>query len=191
MVLNLVQPEARHPRQAFSRLPSSALRLVYRSDVINDVGKDIIRFIMLTRRNDMTLDFDFAKVKEQSKDNPVFYVQYAHARCCSVLRKAEEVFGKIEPTIPDLSNTKLLELVIKLCCYQQIIETAVKNYEPHLLIFYIIEVASQFHSIWNSGFKFVDSDKQKTEQNLAIIFAVKTVISSVLNVCNIAAMDKM
>jgi arginyl-tRNA synthetase len=146
---------------------------------------------MLTRKNDTILNFDFEKVKEQSKDNPVFYVQYAHARCCSVIRKAEETFGKIEPSIANLSNPQLRELAIKLSFYSQIIDTAVKNYEPHLLISYIIEVASQFHSIWNSGFKFVDSDIEKTKQNLAFIFGVKNIISSVLNVCNIMSMEKM
>ena len=161
------------------------------SDVLSEVDPDIIRFMMLTRRNDTILNFDFEKVKEQSKDNPVFYVQYANARCASVFRKATEQFGQIESTTADLSNPQLRELAIKLCYYPEIVNTAVKNYEPHLLISYIVEVASQFHSIWNSGFKFVDTDIEQTKKNLVLIFAVKNVIMSVLDVCNIKPLDKM
>ncbi len=161
------------------------------SDVLDEVDSDIIRFMMLTRKNDTILNFDFEKVKEQSKDNPVFYVQYVFARCSSVERKIIETFGKIDHTIPNLANDQLRELAIKLSYYPQVISTAIKNYEPHLLIFYIIDVASQFHSIWNSGFKFVDTDKEKTKQNLAFILAVKKIISSVLDICNIKPLEEM
>ncbi len=162
------------------------------SDVLQEVDVDIIRFMMLTRKNDTILNFDFEKVKEQSKDNPVFYVQYAHARCCSIIAKANEKFGNIQPQTPDLTDNNLRQLVINLANYPQIIKTAVSKYEPHLLMFYIIDIASKFHSIWNNGLRFVDeNDIKKTGQNLSVILAVKSIIGSTLNVCNIEPLDKM
>ncbi|RZV98601.1 MAG: arginine--tRNA ligase, partial [Rhodobacteraceae bacterium] len=119
-------------------------------DVVDEVGPDVTRFHMLTRKNDAPLDFDFARVTEQSKDNPVFYVQYAHARVRSVMRKAEEMHL-------DWSDNAKLEdeaeftVARKIAEWPRLVEIAARNHEPHRVAFYLYELASDFHTLWNRG----------------------------------------
>jgi arginyl-tRNA synthetase len=165
-------------------------------DVVDEVGKDIVRFMMLTRRNDQTIDFDFKKVVEQSRDNMVWYVQYAHARAQSVLRRARS-----EDTVSDLTAAALaaadlsplvdsseLALIRLLAGWPRLIESAAEAHEPHRVAFYLYEIASQFHSLWNkgkedAGLRFVLADDAKTTlARLALVEAVGFVIASGLGV---------
>src|SRR4029077_21277200 len=122
-------------------------------------GKDVFRFIMLTRRNDQTLEFDFAKVTEQSKDNPVFYVQYAHARAASVMRHAAEQFAGddlsdaalAEAPLDPLSDPTELALIRELAGWPRGVESAAEAQEPHRIAFYLQDVAASFHALWNKG----------------------------------------
>jgi arginyl-tRNA synthetase len=169
-------------------------------DVVDEVGKDIVRFMMLTRKNDQTLDFDFAKVIDQSRDNMVWYVQYAHARAQSVLRRA-----RAEDTVSDLSDAALagadltalidaseLALIRLLAGWPRLIESAAEAHEPHRLAFYLYEIAAQFHSLWNKGkddpgLRFVLADDAKTTlARLALVQAVGFVIASGLDVFGVA-----
>jgi len=169
-------------------------------DVVDEVGKDIVRFMMLTRKNDQTLDFDFAKVVDQSRDNMVWYVQYAHARAQSVLRRARS-----EDTVSDLSTEALaaadltpltdpteMALIRLLAGWPRLIESAAEAHEPHRLAFYLGEIAAQFHSLWNKGkdepgLRFVLADDAKTTlARLALVQAVGFVIASGLDVFGVA-----
>ncbi len=135
------------------KMSKRAGNFVTLGDVVDEVGKDVVRFMMLTRKSDSQLDFDFAKVKEQSKDNPVFYVQYAHARICSAQRKAEEAFDGALP----LGNPHLLAdseeaaMVKLLWQWPRTVESAALAHEPHRIAFYLGEVAASFHSLYNRG----------------------------------------
>ncbi len=122
------------------------------ADVVNEVGKDVVRFTMLTRKADAQMDFDFAKVVEASKDNPVFYVQYAHARICSTLRRAEAEAG----FAPDGAHANLLEteeraLIREAANFPRIVEAAAKAGEPHRIAFFLGDLAAAFHAYWNLG----------------------------------------
>jgi arginyl-tRNA synthetase len=169
-------------------------------DVVDQVGKDIVRFMMLTRKNDQTLDFDFAKVIDQSRDNVVWYVQYAHARAQSVLRRA-----RAEDTASDLGDAALVAadlsplvdpsevaLIRLLAGWPRLIESAAEAHEPHRLAFYLYEIAAQFHSLWNkgkddAGLRFVLADEPKTTlARLALVQAVAFVIASGLDVFGVA-----
>ena len=167
-------------------------------DVIDAVGADVIRFIMLTRRNDQTLDFDFTKVTEQSRDNPVFYVQYAHARACSVIRQFEK-----NATLPERANLDLLidpaelDLVKLLVGWPKLVESAASAFEPHRIAFYLVDLASSFHSLWNAGrsnpaLRFiVDEDKATTAARMQLVKATSLVICTGLNVLSIKALEEM
>ena len=165
-------------------------------EVVDQVGKDIVRFMMLTRKNDQTLDFDFAKVVDQSRDNMVWYVQYAHARAQSVLRRARS-----EDTVSDLTASALVAaelsplvdpsevaLIRLLAGWPRLIESAAEAHEPHRVAFYLYEIAAQFHSLWNkgkedAGLRFVLADDAKTTlARLALVEAVGFVIASGLGV---------
>jgi len=169
-------------------------------EVVEEVGKDIVRFMMLTRKNDQTLDFDFAKVVDQSRDNMVWYVQYAHARAQSVLRRA-----RAEDTASDLSTEALaaadlsplvdpaeMALIRLLAGWPRLIESAAEAHEPHRLAFYLSEIAAQFHSLWNKGkdepgLRFVLADDAKTTlARLALVQATAHVIASGLDVFGVA-----
>ena len=121
-------------------------------DLVEQVGPDVTRFVMLTRKNDAPLDFDFAKVQEQSKDNPVFYVQYAHARISSVLRKTSAV-GIVSSSndLKSLRHMGEMTLVKKLAEWPRLLELAAKHNEPHRIAFYLYELAGDFHALWNIG----------------------------------------
>ena len=174
-------------------------------DVVTAVGKDVIRFIMLTRKNDQVLEFDFDKVVEQSRDNPVFYVQYAHARCCSVLRNANigNTGGSFEKSNFCSNNLSLLtdenELnVIKILTnWPRIIQGAAKAHEPHRIAFYLSDLAAAFHSLWNKGKEdeklrfIVEDDKELSFARLSLIKAIAIVIASGLEVIGIEAVEEL
>ena len=161
-------------------------------DVVDEVGRDPIRFMMLYRKNDAPLDFDFAKVTEQSKDNPVFYVQYASARCHSVFRQAGEQLGIGMPVARETlaANIHLLTdegeigLIRKLSEYPRVIEQIAVSLEPHRLAFYLYELASALHAHWNrgndeTGLRFVKvNDPELTLARLGLVQAVADTLSS-------------
>ncbi len=167
-------------------------------DVVDMVGPDVTRFVMLTRKNDAPLDFDVEKVLEQSKDNPVFYVQYAHARIQSVLRKADEL-GLNQPTddLSNLADPAELALIAKLAEYPRLIEIAADANEPHRVAFYLYDLASAFHALWNKGnaephLRFVqEDDPATTSAKLALIRAVAIVISNGLGILGVVPVEKM
>jgi arginyl-tRNA synthetase len=175
-------------------------------DVIEQVGKDVVRFIMLTRRNDQTLDFDFAKVTEQSKDNPVFYVQYAHARCRSVLRHAATALPHVDQTPASLAaaaNLNRLDaeeemaLAKRMATWPRLVESAADAHEPHRVAFYLYDLASDFHALWNRGrddtsLRFlIEGDEEVTVARLALLSAVSTVIASGLKVMGVEPAEEL
>jgi len=187
------------------RMSKRAGNFVTLRDVIERVGKDVVRFVMLTRRNDQTLDFDFAKVVEQSKDNPVFYVQYAHARARSVMRLAAQHFGTDELKPATLAHGPLtmledadeIALVRQLAQWPRTIEGAAQMHEPHRIAFYLQEVAASFHALWNkgntdAGLRFVvESQRELTRARLALVQAVAFVIASGLKVIGVTPAEEL
>ncbi len=167
------------------------------ADVIDEVGKDVVRFIMLTKRSDSQLDFDFAKVVEQSRDNPVFYVQYGHARIASLGRKAAEA-GILLPA-PDLQllDADDLALVKIAAQWPRIVEQAAQTREPHRIAFYLNDLAAAFHTQWNAGNddparRFVRADAPAlTAARLALAGAVAQVIRNGLGVMGVDAADEL
>ncbi len=173
-------------------------------DVVDEVGRDPVRFMMLYRKNSEPLDFDFAKVTEQSKDNPVFYVQYAHARCKSVFRQANEAFSDLDVTTDTLvsgasliSDVNELQLIAKLAEYPRLIESAALNHEPHRLAFYLYDLASSFHGHWNKGkdqpeLRFVnDKNRELSVARLGLVNAVANVLKSGLTLLGADAPEEM
>jgi arginyl-tRNA synthetase len=167
------------------------------ADVVEEVGKDVVRFIMLTKRSDSQLDFDFAKVVEQSRDNPVFYVQYAHARTASLARKAAEA-GTMLPA-PDLALLDEADLaVIKVASlWPRVVEQAAATREPHRIAFYLGDLAAAFHTQWNMGNddparRFVIADNPGlTAARLALAGAIGQVIRNGLAVMGVTAADEL
>ncbi|MCZ8544783.1 arginine--tRNA ligase [Mesorhizobium qingshengii] len=173
-------------------------------EVVEEVGRDAIRFMMLYRKNDAPLDFDFAKVTEQSKDNPVFYVQYASARCHSVFRQASEQLGEanfdrasLAGAVTSLTDEGEIGLIRKLAEYPRLIESAALALEPHRLAFYLYDLASSFHGHWNRGtdnpdLRFVKvNDRQLTHARLGLVQAVSDVLTSGLTLIGAAAPTEM
>jgi len=174
-------------------------------EVVEEVGKDVFRFIMLTRKNDMPLDFDFAKVTEQSKDNPVFYVQYAHARARSAIRKASaempEAYAASKQLTPELlarlSHPQELALIQLMCGWPRLIESAALAMEPHRIAFYVQELAAAFHGFWalgneDIGLRFlVKDDINTTAARVALAQAVSLVIASGLMVLGVEPVEEM
>ena len=167
-------------------------------DVVEMVGADVTRFHMLTRKNDAPLDFDVDKVREQSKDNPVWYVQYAHARIHSVLRKAAE--ADMHPDTAQLTaiaDPAELALAAKLAEYPRMIEAAAATHEPHRIAFYLYDLASDFHALWNKGNAephlrfFQEDDPSATSGKLCLISAVAIVISNGLGILGVKPVEKM
>ncbi|MEL0012590.1 MAG: DALR anticodon-binding domain-containing protein, partial [Alphaproteobacteria bacterium] len=128
-------------------------------DLVDAVGKNVVRFIMLTRKNDAPLDFDLVKVREQSRDNPVFYVQYAHARCHSVARIATEAFpgmnfdtsSLMEADLDRLTDSDEIALIRALAAWPRTVEGAAELHEPHRIAFYLYELAAAFHALWSKA----------------------------------------
>ncbi|MCZ8183465.1 MAG: arginine--tRNA ligase [Beijerinckiaceae bacterium] len=175
-------------------------------DVIDEVGRDAIRFMMLDRKNDAELEFDLAKVIEQSKDNPVFYVQYAHARCASVLdRQARTAFDSNPISVSEIHGADLSvlrdegerALMRMIAQYPRLIEQAASTREPHRVVFYLYDLASAFHGLWNRGkdlpdLRFINNDDRKgTMARLALVTAVRIVIANGLRLLGVSAPDEM
>ncbi|MCG6122790.1 MAG: arginine--tRNA ligase [Microvirga sp.] len=174
-------------------------------EVVDEVGRDAVRFMMLFRKNDAPLDFDLAKVVEQSKDNPVFYVQYAHARCASIFRQAGEAFPGADfstaalasATTDQAADEAEIELLRKIAQYPRVVEAAAKAHEPHRIAFYVHELASQLHQFWSKGkdlpqLRFVNqTDEKSTRARLGLAHAVRCVIASGLGILGVTAPDEM
>jgi len=168
------------------------------ADVVEEVGKDVVRFMMLTRRADAPLDFDFMKVVEASKDNPVFYVQYAHARISSLKRKAADA-GVDFATEADLSllDDEELALVKRAAQYPRVLEGAALAHEPHRIAFYLYDLAAEFHALWNRGNDdpqrrfLLENNPQLSRARLELAFGVGQIIRSGLALMGVAAAEEM
>ena len=172
-------------------------------DVVEEAGADVTRFIMLTRKNDAALDFDFAKVLEQSKDNPVWYVQYASARVHSVLRRAAESGIDVGDSALAAANLSILahsaelDLARKVAEWPRLVEHAARAHEPHRIAFFLYEIASDLHSLWNRGnddpsLRFVqDGDPATSQAKIALVRAVGVVISSGLAILGVTPVKEM
>ncbi len=172
-------------------------------DVVDQVGADVTRFVMLTRKNDAPLDFDFDKVLEQSKENPVFYVQYAHARVCSVLRKAAEMgvdtadAALAAQDLSMISDPAEVGVMKKMAEWPRVVEIAAQTGEPHRVAFYLYDLASDLHALWNrgndqSGLRFLhDGDTSRTSAKIALPRAVAVVISAGLGILGVKPLEEM
>jgi len=173
-------------------------------DVTNEVGKDIVRFMMLTRKNDALLDFDIKKVKEQSKDNPIFYVQYAFVRTISILDNCKklipEAYDKLllnESNLSLLSSEEEIHIIKLLASWPKVLEGAAKHFEPHRIAFYLLNLAAKFHALWNFGkenndYRFLVEDNiDLTAARLSLAKSIQKVIKSGFDIIGIEAMTKM
>lgn len=168
------------------------------ADVVSEVGKDVVRFMMLTRRADAPLDFDFVKVVEASKDNPVFYVQYAHARISSLKRKAADAGVELQSDA-DLSllDEEELALVKRAAQYPRELESAAIAHEPHRIAFYLYDLAAEFHALWNRGNDdperrfLVENNPQLSRARLELALGVGQIIRSGLALMGVAAAEEM
>ncbi|WP_045390757.1 arginine--tRNA ligase [Falsirhodobacter sp. alg1] len=171
-------------------------------DVVDLVGADVTRFVMLTRKNDAPLDFDFDKVLEQSKDNPVFYVQYANARINSVLRKSVEAGVAVDDLtlaaidFDGLNHPAELALIKKLGEWPRLVEIAARANEPHRIAFYLYELASEFHGLWNRGndepsLRFVQADQTQAQAKIGLARATGVVISNGLGILGVTPVQEM
>jgi len=174
-------------------------------DVVDEVGAGPVRFMMLYRKNDAPLDFDFAKVTEQSRDNPVFYVQYAHARASSVLRNVAEMFADLElgegalarADLERLNDDAEIALIRRLAQFPRIVEGAAQAHEPHRLGFYLYDLAGDFHVLWNRGkdlpqLRFIyEDDRELTRARIALVVATKRVLALGLGILGVHAMHEL
>ena len=174
-------------------------------DVVDEVGSDVVRFMMLTRKNDAPLDFDFQKVTEQSRDNPVFYVQYAHARIGSAFNRAASEMGTVSIAPADLTDDMLLalsdeteqRLLRLLAGWPRAVEMAAINREPHRLAFYLYEIASEFHSYYNKGkdqpqLRFILPDQvHLTQARLALLEMIRYALAGGLNILGVRPVHEM
>jgi arginyl-tRNA synthetase len=175
------------------------------ADVVEEVGKDVVRFMMLTRKSDSQLDFDFAKVLEQSRENPVFYVHYAHARICSAFKRAQEACPQTtfaeaalqHADLSQLSDAGEIALMQQVSQWPRIVEKAALAHEPHRIAFYLYELASAVHAAWNRGndypeLRFVRADAPAlTQARLALLWAVRQVIRNGLAVMGVEPVEEM
>ena len=173
--------------------------------VLDNVGKDVTRFIMLLRKNNEDIDFDLEKITEESKDNPVFYVQYAHARCCSVLREAKNYFNPKEISLNEIKKNDLknlndkneILLIKEVVKWPKIIEDSVHYHEPHRITFFLQSLSSKFDSFWNYGKmdpskRFINIDnKSLTLSRLSLIYAVRIILSNGLNLLGVKPLNIM
>jgi arginyl-tRNA synthetase len=179
-------------------------------EVVDEVGRDAVRFMMLNRKNDAPLDFDLAKVIEQSRDNPVFYVQYGHARGQSIFRNAREVVPALpeaphdraaalsQAALSRLEDPAELALMRRIALYPRLVEAAAMSHEPHRIAFYLYELASDFHGLWTKGSKeaphlrfIIQNDPEMTMARLALVQGVVTVLASGLAMLGVGAPDEM
>jgi arginyl-tRNA synthetase len=178
-------------------------------EVVEEVGRDAVRFMMLYRKNDAVLDFDLAKVIEQSRDNAVFYVQYAHARAQSVFRNAREMLPGLphdaaeraamlaDAPLEKLTETEEFALMRQLALYPRTLESAALAHEPHRVAFYLFDLASEFHALWTRGkdlphLRFIiQNDREVTMARLSLIQGVVAVLKSGLDILGVASPDEM
>ncbi len=172
-------------------------------EVVDEVGPDVTRFVMLTRKNDAPLDFDFVRVLEQSRDNPVWYVQYAHGRIRSLLARAGEAGMATDDSIlaaaelSGLVHDAELGIIRKLAEFPRLVETAAHHHEPHRVAFYLYDLASEFHSWWNRGqdepaLRVIrNDDPDLSRARLALARAVQVVISAGLGILGVTPMNEM
>jgi len=174
-------------------------------DVVDEVGAGPVRFMMLYRKNDAPLDFDFAKVTEQSRDNPVFYVQYAHARASSVLRNVRESFADLDigeealarADLDRLNDDAEVALIRRIAQFPRIVEGAAQAHEPHRLGFYLYDLAGDFHGLWNRGkdlpqLRFIyESDRELTRARVALVAATKRILALGLGILGVHAMHEL
>ncbi len=183
------------------RMSKRAGEFVTLRDVVDEVGPDVVRFMMLYRKNEAPLDFDFAKVTEQSKDNPVFYVQYAHARICSVLRKAEEAELSTKSTtgidFSLLTDEAEMQVIRKIAEFPRMVEAAALAHEPHRISFYLYELASEFHSLWNKGkespqLRFILQDQDNLSlTRLAFLRVIRYSLANGLRILGVRPVEEM
>ncbi len=172
-------------------------------DLVEQVGADVTRFVMLTRKNDAPLDFDFDKVLEQSRENPVYYVQYAHARGCSVMRRAADLVIDVSDaalSMTDLTSVQHdseIAVVKKVAEWPRLVEIAARTNEPHRIAFYLYELASDLHSLWNKGneipsLRFLqEDDKATSSAKIALVRSVCVVISAGLGILGVTPAEEM
>lgn len=179
------------------KMSKRAGNFVTLADVVREVGKDVVRFTMLTRKADAQMDFDFAKVVEASKDNPVFYVQYAHARICSLKRKVAEAGMDASQPNPALLDATDLELAKLAAQFPRIVESAAAAREPHRIAFYLYDLAAAFHAYWNAGNDdperriFLTNSAETTSARLFLATAIGQVIANGLSIMGVAAAEEM
>ncbi len=168
------------------------------AEVVNEVGRDVVRFMMLTRRADAPLDFDFTKVVEASKDNPVFYVQYAHARISSLKRKAAAAGVNLnDPADLSLLDDEELTLVKRAAQYPRVLEGAALAHEPHRIAFYLYDLAAEFHALWNRGNDdperrfLIENNPQLSRARLELATGIAQIIRSGLDLMGVAATEEM
>jgi arginyl-tRNA synthetase len=174
-------------------------------EVVDEVGAGPVRFMMLYRKNDAPLDFDFVKVTEQSRDNPVFYVQYAHARASSVLRNVREMFPDLDlgggalarGDLDRLNDEAEIALICKLAQFPRLVEASAGAHEPHRIGFYLYDLAGEFHGLWNRGkdspqLRFIyETDRELTRARVALVAATRQVLASGLGILGVEAMQEM
>jgi arginyl-tRNA synthetase len=191
------------------RMSKRAGDFVTLREVVDEVGADAVRFMMLYRKNDAVLDFDLAKVIEQSRDNAVFYVQYGHARGHSIFRNAREEFPEVPQdeasrakwlaaaSLTRLSDPAEVSLLRRLALFPRLIEGAAEAHEPHRVAFYLYDLASEFHALWTKGrdsphLRFIiNNDAEITKARLALVQGVVSVIASGLAILGVQAPDEM
>ncbi len=183
------------------RMSKRAGEFVTLRDVVDEVGPDVVRFMMLYRKNEAPLDFDFAKVTEQSKDNPVFYVQYAHARICSVLRNAESegygAPGDGEVQFNLLTDEAELSVIKRLAAFPRLMEAAALAHEPHRISFYLYDLASDFHALWNRGKEaphlrfIIPAQRHLTMTRMAFLRAIRYSLANGLGILGVRPVEEM
>jgi arginyl-tRNA synthetase len=179
------------------RMSKRAGTFVELRDLIDEVGPDAVRFIMLMRKSDAQMEFDLNAAVAQTRDNPVFYVQYAHARARSVLRAAGEVSGLADADLSSLTAPEELALIRKLIAWPRIVESAAEAHEPHRVAFFLYELAGDFHALWNAGrddaaLRFLQADRPtETKARVALVSATAIVIRSGLAVLGVQPVEEM
>jgi arginyl-tRNA synthetase len=188
-----------------ARMSKRAGEFVTLREVVDEVGADVVRFIMLYRKNDAPLDFDFAKVTEQSRDNPVFYVQYAHARICSVFRNAASDLPGVDLGRSALAGVDFgllddpgeLQVIRRIAGYPRLVDAAAEAHEPHRIAFYLYDLASDFHALWNKGkdsphLRFISKHQlHVTLARLALLHAIRDVLANGLGILGVSPVQEM